>query len=66
MIFNPRLNTRRLVHSGRGHRSMGSNGSGERNIPVAVYPADLGSGGNKKFVVRLDMHRVRLLWLTQS
>jgi len=45
--FFATLNTRRLVHSGRGHRTMGSNGSGERNIPVAVYPADLGSGRKK-------------------
>jgi len=45
--FFATLNTRRLVHSARGHRTMGSNGSGERNIPVAVYPADLGLGRKK-------------------
>jgi len=56
--FFATLNTRRLVHSGRGHRSMGSNGSGERNIPVAVYPADLGSWRNKNFVnvTRMEKH----------
>jgi len=44
--FYSSLNTRRLIQSGRGH---GSNGSGERNTPVTVYPADLGK--KKNFVV---------------
>ena len=44
-----RLNTRRLIQSGRGQ---GPSGSGERNVPVAVYPAD--QGKKKNFIVSLQ------------
>jgi len=47
--FFATLNTRRLVQSDRGNRGLGSNASGERNIPVTVYPADLGSRKKDSF-----------------
>jgi hypothetical protein len=41
--FFATLNTRQLVHSGRGHKTTGSNSSGERAIPVVVYSGELGA-----------------------
>lgn len=59
-----RLNTRQLVHSGRGHKTTGSNSSGERAIPVVVYSGELGAcRPNGSFVVSLYCG-VRLLQLT--
>lgn len=43
------LNTRKMVQSGSRHKNMGSDGSGERNIPVSVYSGELGSARKKSF-----------------